>query len=153
MFRPDVLCVGAVLAQGGCASNGMMYPESQVRFKDIADGSSKTLLIGELSWDSGVMRTWVVGSQHSPGNGVNWYRRTGYGARNVTEPINTFANFKSDATSPPVPDNDICFGSLHAGGAHFAFADGSGRMFSENIEINVYKALASRNVGETVSDD
>jgi prepilin-type N-terminal cleavage/methylation domain-containing protein len=130
---------------GASANNGVIYPESNTRMKDITDGTSKTLIIGEVSWDSGPIRVWVVGSLASPGDSllarVKW---SNYGARNVSQPINTF-------NSTSGPNNDVAFGSLHAGGAHFALADGSSRFFSENTGIDVFKAMASRAVGETLT--
>src|SRR4029079_14585629 len=40
-------------ARGGHATNGVMYPGSKVLLRQITDGTSKTLLIGECSWDFG----------------------------------------------------------------------------------------------------
>ena len=43
---------------------------------------------------------------------------------------------------------ELSFGSLHGGGANFAFGDGSVRYLSEVIDPAVYSALGSRNGGE-----
>jgi hypothetical protein len=122
-----------------------MYPESSTPIRQITDGTSKTLLIGESSWDFGIARVWAVGSLYEPAN-ANHHWAT-YAARNVAVPINTSTSARF-LGSP----NDIAFGSLHTGGAHFALADGSSRFISENIEIATYKALASRSVGETIGE-
>jgi prepilin-type N-terminal cleavage/methylation domain-containing protein/prepilin-type processing-associated H-X9-DG protein len=146
------LCPNASIgSSGGSGNNGIMFPESRVQFREITDGTSKTLLLGECSWESGVTRVWAVGSQKSPttsyANGHKW---STYGARNVTQPINTVASKRIDTAGvPSAPANDIAFGSIHAGGAHFAFADGSNTFVSENINIDVYIALASKAGGET----
>jgi prepilin-type N-terminal cleavage/methylation domain-containing protein/prepilin-type processing-associated H-X9-DG protein len=42
--------------------------------------------------------------------------------------------------------------SQHTGGAHFTFCDGAVKFLSDNIDTTVYRALHSRNGGETTSD-
>jgi prepilin-type N-terminal cleavage/methylation domain-containing protein/prepilin-type processing-associated H-X9-DG protein len=127
---------------GATANNGIMYPNYRTRLREITDGTSKTALIGEVSWDDwngNWRRMWIVGSLAPPTaapGGVKW---ACYGARNIAFPIN------SKNTSPR---NDIPFGSVHSGGANFAFADGSSRFLSENIALDALKALASRAVGD-----
>ena len=44
------------------------------------------------------------------------------------------------------------FSSPHAGGAHFAFADGHARFLSESIDVNVFRSLITRNEGEVIGD-
>src|SRR5262249_37418137 len=49
-------------ARGGHATNGVMYPGSKIHFKQIDDGTSKTFLIAECSWDFGVsVGPWMAG--------------------------------------------------------------------------------------------
>jgi len=136
--------VESCTSTGGYATNGIMYPLSKTRAKDIADGASSTFLIGETSWDMGPSRVWAVGSLHP----VTHHYAT-YGGRNVAWPINT----RTTAREFPgfTTYNEIAFGSLHPGGAHFGLADGSARFVSENIELTVYKGLCSKDVGEVVS--
>ena len=126
-----------------------MYPLSSVRFKHVTDGTSHTLLIGEVSWDdSRGTRVWVVGSlagrSSSSVDDCN-FLWSNYGGRNIAWQVNSFF-----ATTLR---NDIPFGSLHTGGAHFAFADGSGRMISEEIPIDTLKALGSRSNGEMIASE
>lgn len=145
---PD-LCDSSVSVNGGSARNGVMYPESRIRFKDITDGSSNTLLVGECSWNSGITRVWATGSLAWPGASLlNGHKWSCYGGRNVAVPINT----QSSRRGAGGPVNDTSFGSLHPGGAIFGLSDGSSRFISENIRLVVYKALASRNVGEVIDD-
>ena len=50
----------------------------------------------------------------------------------------------------PDEDNDMPFGSRHPGGAQFVFADGHVSFLSETIDMNAYRALSTREGGETV---
>jgi prepilin-type N-terminal cleavage/methylation domain-containing protein/prepilin-type processing-associated H-X9-DG protein len=145
----------AVADTGGSASNGIMYPESKIRFRDITDGTSNTLLLGECSWNAGVTRAWLVGSLMRPGvSFASGHKYSAYGGRNVAWPINTSTTKRIDGGGTGVPNfpvNDTSFGSLHTGGAHFAFADGSCTFVSENVNLEVLIAMASRAGGETVT--
>jgi prepilin-type processing-associated H-X9-DG protein len=42
------------------------------------------------------------------------------------------------------------FRSLHPGGAQFVFADGSVQFVQDSVDHKVYRAAATRNVGETL---
>ncbi len=44
---------------------------------------------------------------------------------------------------------EMAFGSWHTGGATFAFGDGSAKFLNENMDINAYRALGSRDGGES----
>jgi prepilin-type N-terminal cleavage/methylation domain-containing protein/prepilin-type processing-associated H-X9-DG protein len=119
---------------GGFADQGVLGRDSTVKLTDLKDGTSNTLLLGELSWVSPTVgtryRAWLRGCDDAPACG---------GCRNVASSINT----PSIATF-----NDIAFGSQHPGGANFAMADASVRFLSENINHGVYLSLASRDGGE-----
>lgn len=60
-------------------------------------------------------------SAHSNPNMVDWYKQGAFGFR-----------------------------SVHPGGCHFVFCDGSVKFLNETIAMPVYKALGSRAVGETL---
>ena len=144
----------------------------------MTDGTSNTLLIGEMSrfpndpggggwmW-SNLTAAW--GDSTWPNQGV---RITG-GAF-VLAPPNTpadttgtitnacFANciyppdWLNNAKVPGGPCNQLgqwAFRSFHPGGVNFAFADGSVRFIKNSVNLNTYRALGTRNLGEVVSSD
>ncbi len=113
---------------------GVLIVKEIVTIKDIKDGTSNTLGIGEISWNAANnYRVWCRGSAGG----------TASGAKNITNPINTTPYNGSNNFT------DVSFGSQHPGGAQFALMDGKVTFISENIDMLVYKALGSRKGGET----
>lgn len=92
-----------------------------IAIRDVIDGTSNTLLIGERDLTNNVAAFWI-----GRRNGVT--DAMTYGRADL--PMNT-------KCLNPATDS-ICarhaWTSMHEGGANFAFADGSGRFLSENIE-------------------
>ena len=118
-------------------NNGVFFLNSAVRFKDIIDGASNTLFIGEkqgqdadLGWLSGTratLRNTGTRPNKSPGTpGRNW------SYQQQTDPL-----FEDTATVGG-------FGSYHTGGTQFALGDGSVRFLSENIDVETYQRLGNR---------
>ena len=128
---------------GGHANTGIMYGGSSTRIKHITDGTSKTLLLGELAWNCGIM-AWVPWTRgNSDGGG------TIYSGRNVLFGPN-FAKFIG-LTDGVALGNDLSFGSQHPGGCHFAAGDGSTHFIADDIDLTLYRGLATRAVAEMVS--
>jgi prepilin-type N-terminal cleavage/methylation domain-containing protein/prepilin-type processing-associated H-X9-DG protein len=131
------------------ADDGAMYEFRAVRVSELRDGTSNTLLIGEMgrgpdgigngdwfaAWDAGVQRLASVGV-NSP----------------YVAPL-PFADKMIAAANPPLqgPQNALGFGSWHPGGANFAFADGSVKFLKQTTDLRVLSALGTRAGGEVVS--
>ena len=125
---------------GGFSLQGMLGLDTKNSFRDMTDGSSNTLLVGEISFrTANCYRSWTRG-----GTAGSWYISS---AKNVVTAINK-TPYSSGSTF-----NSVSFGSQHTGGAHFTQGDGSVKFLSENIDLNLYKALASRDGGEVASFD
>jgi prepilin-type N-terminal cleavage/methylation domain-containing protein len=134
-------CTGAAEQTGVYATNGIMYPKSKTKAREVTDGLSKTFLIGEVSWEIYAMRAWICGSGAS--TGVNW----GWAARNLSNPINSAVAGQGSAgvwQQVTVLLNHSSLGSQHGGGAFIGNADGTARFVSENTDISVLRAAASR---------
>jgi len=60
-------------------------------------------------------------------------------------------NYVPKPSTPSDWWNVISFRSKHTGGANFAFADGSVKFLSTNIDYtNVYKPLSTKDIGEVI---
>jgi prepilin-type N-terminal cleavage/methylation domain-containing protein len=138
---PDAIKVN----YGGFALNGILHINSNVKSKDITDGFSKTFIVGEKQngavdgWTAGVF----VGGTADPiaTNHSSSSPRATPAIKNVRFAI----NYPDKGIDSP---NEVAFGSEHAAGTHFTFADGAVHFISENIDMSLYKALCSRNEGE-----
>ncbi|RIK73559.1 MAG: hypothetical protein DCC67_17765 [Planctomycetota bacterium] len=133
---------------GAMAANGAFYAGSKTRIGDIADGTSNTLALGERVY---VFRPWH--------NGARWSTVTAASraicseaANNMAYPINAaheqFGYYIGDNDRPPgtftdIPLNDLHFGSLHPGGAHFACADASVRLLADATDLIVLQDAAT----------
>lgn len=125
---------------GRVANNGVIVRDVEVAFRRITDGTSNTFAIGEQAHgdpDAQNVRGWWVGLSGG----------TLYTSRNVAYPIN------SGVRPGPFAKNNTGFGSQHPGGAHFGLADGSVQFLSENTDIAILFALASRDAGEVIDNN
>jgi prepilin-type N-terminal cleavage/methylation domain-containing protein/prepilin-type processing-associated H-X9-DG protein len=115
-------------------NTGLLFLNSKVRYGEIYDGSSNTILVGEmlpyadsLGWASGTRAT-----LRNTGTLINEF--------GLRRDRRLFAELPEDADPLWVGG----FGSNHPGGAQFGFADGSVRFLSQSIEPDVYQNLGNR---------
>jgi prepilin-type N-terminal cleavage/methylation domain-containing protein/prepilin-type processing-associated H-X9-DG protein len=106
------------------------------RIKDVLDGTSKTLLLLEISWSAAQpqLRSWLKGTQWSGATGA-------------------LKNIRYDMllTSSSTQFNNTSLGSEHPRGCNVAFGDCSVRFLSDAVDFNsVLKGLSSRASGEQV---
>jgi prepilin-type N-terminal cleavage/methylation domain-containing protein/prepilin-type processing-associated H-X9-DG protein len=127
-------------SQNGYALQGVLGAGTKVALTDITDGTSNTLLVGELSWGTPSNPVPYRGWNRGCGNDTSSYGCIG--CRNVAYSINNPASLNGG--------NDLAFGSLHTGGANFVFCDGAVHFLSENTDLGVLMSTASRNGGEVM---
>jgi prepilin-type N-terminal cleavage/methylation domain-containing protein/prepilin-type processing-associated H-X9-DG protein len=131
--------------QGNEATHGILGMGSKVRLTDVVDGTSNTLMVGEMSWtDANYYRVWTRGTYDDSDTNID---------RDTTCCRNVANAFRSTPYNGADNANNTSFGSEHSGGgANFALADGSVRWVSAGISLTTYLSVASYNGGEVVSD-
>ena len=117
----------------GCEGNGTFFLNRQVRFADIRDGLSNTLVVGERS-SKLAPSTWVgvvTGGEHGVARvaGV-----ASYPPNSEDTPAHYFHNFSS----------------FHPSGTNFLLGDGSVKLIAETIAEETFHALTTRNAGDIV---
>jgi prepilin-type N-terminal cleavage/methylation domain-containing protein/prepilin-type processing-associated H-X9-DG protein len=159
----EVTSCGAQFAsRGGHSTNGIMYPLSAVRQKQITDGTSKTFLVGECSWDfGGDIAPWYAGSlffggDFDPPDKLAWYMTKfgdGFWAENQAQVRYAIgeASYSATLTTVVAKRNDLSFGSKHPGGCHFVMADGSAHFVRSDTDVAILRYFACRHDDQSVS--
>lgn len=152
-YSPDKYAIGNYVAFGASdvdhlyaeplKPEGVIYPVSKVKPRDVTDGLSKTVFIAESREER--LRVWIDGrtaahtalpydldspSFGAPVASLNYY------------PYYRDGDFESDYGPS----------SMHPGGANHLFGDGSARFLRDGISGMIYVGLCSRAGGEVISD-
>jgi prepilin-type processing-associated H-X9-DG protein len=108
-----------------------------LRITDIKDGTSSTFMIGEDIPAMNVHCDWPF-FNHATGT--------------CAIPLNSGMQPGQPGYNTPKDWQDLySFRSNHSQGANFAFADGSVQFISQNIDLTLYRNLASYAGGETAA--
>jgi prepilin-type N-terminal cleavage/methylation domain-containing protein/prepilin-type processing-associated H-X9-DG protein len=128
----------------GAGEDGILYLDSKVRIADITDGLSNTLMIGERPPSADLHYGWWYAGVGQQSNGSADYLM---GVRELNLSFRAPTCPKGEYHFQPGRIDDMCatfhFWSLHPGGAHFAFCDGSVRFLHYSAD-RLLPALASR---------
>ena len=112
-------------------NTGMAVYVTKIKRKQITDGTTKTLLLGEVQDVTQPPNKFWFGNRHVDS------------MRSTDNPINT--PWGSGVCLPPNRGGaNGAFGSLHPGGAMFAMVDGAVRFVEESIDLTTYRLLGQR---------
>ena len=180
-----LLCKGShrIWCRKGAVSRtvaGVFDLEAGSSFRDITDGTSNTMMIGEGPMGSNwqVCQGQGCGASSASTNAfgdtsismISWlvpHPNAGYIGMtphvsifgSTLDPMNkeyvteSFANGDDFGNCTTAKDDDAAtnFGSNHPGGANFLFSDGSVHFLSETIDMDNYRALSTKGAGEVAS--
>lgn len=121
-------------------NNGTFMYRTPIRIHDVTDGLSNTIFAGEViaTHTDESSNRWLIGSRHldslrSTENAINTPPGKGV--------VLDLYGYKCNGA----------FGSKHVNGANFAYGDGSVTFIRDNVDLKIYRALATRNGGENVA--
>jgi prepilin-type processing-associated H-X9-DG protein len=118
--------------------------------RDVTDGTSNTMAIGEMDTLNHTGAVWAgVVLDFPPTQGRENPRSQTATIMNVNRPGLLGVRNPENLINGTGPDS---LGSVHTGGAQFAFADGSVHFISENMDELLQVALVSRDKGEVVGE-
>ncbi|MCG6157782.1 DUF1559 domain-containing protein [Rubinisphaera margarita] len=136
---------------------GIFWRNSNMKFRDITDGTSNTIALGERAWQL----------NNPAGTTFNCNAGVAFGTDHRNEQLTIRQNLASGA-HPINFAHGWCayvFSSRHQGGAQFVLCDGSVRFISENIDHtytdagtagsfnnSTFEQLLARNDGQVVGE-
>lgn len=134
-------CHNSVEAPIDVDNDGLLFLNSAITYGDIYDGSSNTILIGEIIPDS---------------TDLGWASGTRATLRNTGELLNTGswkAKYAGGIAAAGLKKTFVGgFGSAHPGTSNFLFADGSVHAISLDIDSALLEHLGDREDGEMMGD-
>lgn len=170
-------CCGGQTALGEIGGSGTLVVGESVGFKDMTDGTSNVMAVGEASnfiWSAaptaGGSKTVPVNGAHGIMMGspnVMTVKRSvelyGYGWLGLERPFNmTTVRYSPNAPAidnnanwPGVGDNygsNNPLSSAHTGGVQILLGDGSVRFLSDNIDMLTIRRLATRSDGQVLGE-
>ena len=160
---------------GIISGGGVLYPNSQMTFGSITDGSSNTMVISEhgdfmkkqdgstADWRGCQPWGWSIGVKQG-GEPPNYYTSADGGdnrsfnmttIRYAVNKKTGWANGNGDCAGSGVCldyGQNTPLNSAHPGGATILLGDGSVRFISNNVALETLARLATRDDGQPVSD-
>jgi prepilin-type processing-associated H-X9-DG protein/prepilin-type N-terminal cleavage/methylation domain-containing protein len=134
----------------GIDGDGIFFRDSNIGLRDITDGTSQTIAVGERSQNLG-QATWagsITGAVLFPVN------NDGIGYPRPESAPGMVLGHAGGRFGPGNPGGEVNqFYSRHPGGVNFLFADGHVSILKTTLPNTTFRALATRAGGESISGD
>lgn len=169
-----VCCTGSGLVNDGASAeaDGVIFVQSSIRFRSLVDGVSNTVVFSESLLGNGqdltgptpddARRQVIELPDGTPTTatacaaGANWSGQRGSKWINGHFADTLYNHFYEP--NSPLPDCNngfhnhalIAARSMHRGGVHIGLCDGSSRFVSENIDLQIWRALSTRDGEEVI---
>lgn len=156
---------------GGIISGGgVMFPNSQIKLRDLTDGTTNVIAVSEhgdyifdnsgnkQDWRASQPWGWQIGTND---NCVvpNYTGQAGdtrsSNTITIRYPINQKRGWADNVSGTGVGSyvgSNTPINSAHTGGVHALLSDGSVRFLSDNMNLSILAALATRDDGQVVGD-
>jgi prepilin-type N-terminal cleavage/methylation domain-containing protein/prepilin-type processing-associated H-X9-DG protein len=127
---------------------GALKPDKETPFAKLTDGTSNTILVGELAGKNDLWQ-----QRTNTGQQLSGFFGGQGGWADATSAASKLYGSTADGTISPGPcgincSNDYGLYAFHTGGANVLLADGSVRLLSETTDIEALVALVTRAGGE-----
>ncbi|MGL4460912.1 MAG: DUF1559 domain-containing protein [Planctomycetia bacterium] len=159
---------GAGCCNGGITSGGgVMFVNSQIRAKDIKDGLSNTMAVGEASEElvtsTGRRVDWrpslhgyLMGTNQTTTNVATGFGERAFNTTSIRWAINQrvgWVNPNGDCSQGVCANtgHNIPLNSPHGGGVNSLFLDGTVRFLSDSTDLNILASVATRDDGVPVT--
>lgn len=151
-------------SQGAVSAGGILIPNGKIGIRDITDGTTNTIMVGEQS-DYGAGKTEIrscvvhgawIGSikPNNPANDLAGWSSGDNRTYSITT-IQYQINYKPAAgtiTGIVDPPTLTPIQSIHTGGAHVLLADGGVRFLSDSLNLQTFYNLADRADGNVLGE-
>jgi prepilin-type N-terminal cleavage/methylation domain-containing protein/prepilin-type processing-associated H-X9-DG protein len=140
---PEDLCEAPPFPAAQCKGAGVFMHNSATRLRDITDGTSNTVFVGEHRTDT---RAAVIAA-----TGFAWHSTwLGFVAGGAEAHARFLGVSDHTPNHPSLHIDD--YSSWHTGGVHFLFGDGRVRFLSENVDYQLFQGIATRAGGEVIGE-
>jgi len=159
-----ILGYGSVTMNAG-DSTGVFFRNSRVRFRDITDGTSNTICVGERRHEHDFASpapsvpshsTWyaaIPGVTRSAGMMMMPMMTEGSGSLvigHVGQPA--MMSMMAMHSTPNQTNHIVHFSSQHTGGVQFLLCDGSVHFLSQNVDYGLFRNLGERADGNVIGE-
>lgn len=148
---------------GESVPTGVVFGRSEISFRKITDGTSKTYMVGEKYMSVDNYEDGLDYGDNEPafsGNNSDTLRITAphRGIRGklplrTDQPGSSDDGLNGGVASNPGYGGELIFGSAHTGGFNMAFCDGSTRLISFDIDPEIHRTYGHRFDGVVVPNE